>query len=385
MTWKKVKLLTLLTLPIQNGYSPICPETSNGKWILGLGALNGSGLDVRQIKPAPINDSRVDDFLLQAGDFLVSRSNTLDKVGRAALFKGQIKNCSYPDLMMRFRVDESRIHKEFLDIYLRSSEAIRAFQRSASGTSGSMVKINKCVLENLLIPLPNYKEQIAIADVLLIWDHAIEKTEQLIVVKKKRFAWLLVILINKKNKKNWRKTKLEDLALIQKGQQLNISHMIDTGKYYALNGGIEPSGFTNSWNTQENTITISEGGNSCGFVSFNTQKFWCGGHCYALNNIRDVIEKKYLYYFLKLHEKQLMSLRVGSGLPNIQKKDLQSFHVSFPSLIDQNKITKILDNAKQEIDLLKKQLNAYGKQKRGLTRKLLTGQWRVNQIREAKK
>ena len=38
--------------------------------------------------------------------------------------------------------------------------------------------------------------------------------------------------------------------------------MIENGKYYVLNGGKEPSGYTNSWNVKENTITISEGGNS---------------------------------------------------------------------------------------------------------------------------
>jgi type I restriction enzyme S subunit len=89
------------------------------------------------------------------------------------------------------------------------------------------------------------------------------------------------------------------------------------------------------------------------------------------------VEKKYLYYFLKLHEQLLMSLRVGSGLPNIQKKDLQKYSILFPSLIDQKKIAGILDNTRREIDLLKKQLEAYRKQKRGLMQKLLTGQWRV--------
>jgi type I restriction enzyme S subunit len=213
---------------------------------------------------------------------------------------------------------------------------------------------------------------------LSTWDQAIEKAERLIAVKEKRFTWLLNKLINEGNdNRDWRKVQLGDLAVIQKGQQLNVDDMIDAGKYYALNGGMEPSGFTNNWNTHENTITISEGGNSCGFVNFNIQKFWCGGHCYALNNVHSDVEKKYLYYFLKLHEQLLMSLRVGSGLPNIQKKDLQKYSILFPSLIDQKKIAGILDNTRREIDILKKQLEAYRKQKRGLMQKLLTGQWRV--------
>ena len=49
--------------------------------------------------------------------------------------------------------------------------------------------------------------------------------------------------------------------------------MLENGEYYVLNGGKEPSGYTNEWNVKENTITISEGGNSCGYVSLNTKKF----------------------------------------------------------------------------------------------------------------
>jgi type I restriction enzyme S subunit len=72
-----------------------------------------------------------------------------------------------------------------------------------------------------------------------------------------------------------------------------------------------------------------------------------------------------------------MALRVGSGLPNIQKKDLLNFTIRFPPLSEQNIIVEILNTARQEIDLLKKQAEAYRKQKRGLMQKLLTGQWRV--------
>ncbi|WP_419609563.1 hypothetical protein [Thiolapillus sp.] len=62
MSWHKVKLKTLLSQPVQNGYSPVCPEEPNGKWILGLGALSDFGLDTTQIKPAPVDDSKVDNF-----------------------------------------------------------------------------------------------------------------------------------------------------------------------------------------------------------------------------------------------------------------------------------------------------------------------------------
>ena len=56
--------------------------------------------------------------------------------------------------------------------------------------------------------------------------------------------------------------------------------------------------------------------------------------------------------------------------------------VPIPPLDQQKQIASTLNTARQEIDLLKKQAEAYRKQKRGLMQKLLTGQWRVR-IKEA--
>ncbi len=100
----------------------------------------------------------------------------------------------------------------------------------------------------------------------------------------------------------WELKKIGKIANIKKGHQLNKLDMISNGKYPVINGGIEPSGYINNFNTQENTITISEGGNSCGYVNFISTKFWCGGHCYKLENIQ--IDKKFLFFLLKNEEKK---------------------------------------------------------------------------------
>ena len=112
--------------------------------------------------------------------------------------------------------------------------------------------------------------------------------------------------------------------------------MLSNGDYYVLNGGITPSGFTNKFNSKENTISISEGGNSCGYVNYNTVKFWSGGHNYTLTKLD--LESIYLYQRLKALENAIMALRVGSGLPNIQKSRLEEFTVSYPKITEQKKI-----------------------------------------------
>lgn len=117
--------------------------------------------------------------------------------------------------------------------------------------------------------------------------------------------------------------KLKDISKINKGKQLNKDSMIENGQYYVLNGGQEPSGYTNEWNTLENTITISEGGNSCGFVNFNVEKFWSGGHCYYLSDLNNEVNTYYLYSYLKFKEGTIMRLRVGSGCLIFKKETLK--------------------------------------------------------------
>ena len=373
--WKNIKLKKLVTHDIKNGYSPNCPEEPNGSWILGLGNLTENGFDSSHAKPAPVDDKRVKDFLLASGDFLISRSNTLEKVGRTILFRGEIENCSYPDLLMRFRVDETQVIKEFLESYLRSSTVRKYIQSCASGTSGSMVKINKTAVEKITIVLPPCLEQKAIANLLFTWDEAIEKTEWLIHAKEMQFKWLRSSLI--RDEKEWTEVKLGEICKVIKGEQLNVAHMKVDGTYYALNGGIKPSGRTDDWNTEAGIITISEGGNSCGYVNFNTERFWSGGHCYSLLNLKKSVDKHYLFFYLKMNEPELMNLRVGSGLPNIQKKDVDKIKVSFPALSEQRQIAETLNAAQQEIDLLKQLQEKYKSQKRGLMQKMLIGTWRI--------
>jgi type I restriction enzyme S subunit len=48
-----------------------------------------------------------------------------------------------------------------------------------------------------------------------------------------------------------------------------------------------------------------------------------------------------------------------------------------PLFKEQQQIAATLNTARDEIDLLKKQAEAFRRQKRGLMQKLLTGEWRV--------
>ena len=156
---------------------------------------------------------------------------------------------------------------------------------------------------------------------------------------------------------------LSDICNIVKGKQINGENLSDSGNYYVMNGGTEPSGYYDDYNVEANTISISEGGNSCGYVQFNTSPFWSGGHCYSIQNIADNVDNMYLYHYLKSNEDAIMKLRIGSGLPNIQKKDLAMFKIIVPKIERQITISTFLSSLERKVEIEERIQNAILKEK----------------------
>lgn len=168
------------------------------------------------------------------------------------------------------------------------------------------------------------------------------------------------------------KTQLGDVIDVCKGQQVNNSELTkDSSLFPMLNGGTSFSGYYSKYNTPANTITISEGGNSCGFVNRIKQAFWAGGHCYIVKPIIDINED-FLFHLLKQKESEIMKLRVGSGLPNIQRKTLLAeISLSFPkSPSEQRQIAECLNVEDQMISAQEQKVESLKAHKKGLMQQL---------------
>ena len=245
---------------------------------------------------------------------------------------------------------------------------------------GGQGNLSGKIVQNLQISLPPLAEQEKIAEILSAWDTQIQNFETLITEKQALKKGLCQTLLTAKTRfkgfiEDWQVVRLGEVCEMKKGEQLNKIILDEVEGYPVINGGILPSGFTSAYNTFPNTITISEGGNSCGFVNYIQEYFWSGGHCYTLQNLK--ILDMFLFQVLKHNEKKIQMLRVGSGLPNIQKRDLEKFSISIPSKIEQEKIAEILSEADNEITLLEQKLQSLEIQKKGLMQILLSGKVRV--------
>ncbi len=236
----------------------------------------------------------------------------------------------------------------------------RVYKYFVSELTGSTIKnLSLKSIRQTIFHLPSIEEQNKISSLLFLIDQRISTQNKIIEQYKSLIKGIYTYLLGESDKYR----KLGELCQIKKGEQINRTELLDDDKYYVMNVGITPSGFYHSYNTKANTISISEGGNSCGYVQYNDVPFWSGGHCYTLDDIDKDIDDRYLFHYLKANEPQIMALRIGSGLPNIQKKDLSHFCIPMPSLLNQKEISDTLDKIILKIELEKSAILVYQKQK----------------------
>jgi type I restriction enzyme S subunit len=102
---------------------------------------------------------------------------------------------------------------------------------------------------------------------------------------------------------------------------------------------------------------------------------------YTVFETNKLVDDSYLYKVLKsvvyLHIFRANTSSSVDRRGSLRWKEFAKLPIPLPPIEEQKQIAAILTTARQEIYLLKKQAEAYRKQKRGLMQRLLTGEWRV--------
>lgn len=300
-------------------------------------------------------------YLLNNGDFAYNKSYSNGYPWGAIKRLNKYNQGVVSSLYICFKTN-NLIDSNFLEQYFETNKWYQQISEVSVEGARNHGLLNIAVNDffNTKHYIPSIKEQEKISKFLLLLDKKIE-------LQTKKIGDFKLFKLSKYSSvfsKSNNKIKLSDICIIEKGKQINSDLLIEKGNYYMLNGGILPSGYLNEYNTNENTITISEGGNSCGYVNFNKTKFWCGGHCYKI--ISSSVNSSYLYHLLKHNEKIIMDLRVGSGLPNIQKKDLAALKLSIHKNDEQLKIGILFDTFDKKINLETNKLNKFKELKKAL-------------------
>ena len=370
---------------IERGSSPrpiksFLTNDNNGiNWIKIGDAKNNSKYiyqSAEKIRPEGKKYSR----FVEIGDLILSNSMSF---GRPYIMK--TIGCIHDGWVVLRKILKNIIYEEYAYYILSSNQVHSEFSKLAAGSVVKNLSIDR--IKQVYIPIPPLDEQKRIASALSKIDAYLENTIKLIEEKERFKRGIAKKLLTCKEGENipearfkgfedeWETKTLNSISNIKKGEQKNKLDLVADGKYPVLNGGMNFSGYCNSYNREANTITISEGGNA-GYVNFIKENFWSSGHCYTLHDLK--IDKYFLYQCLKNSEKRLMKLQLGTALKNIRQSEIVEFELNIPkSIKEQEKIGGYLSLLDAEIDNLKKQKELIKEIKRGAMQKLLSGEVRL--------
>ena len=283
-----------------------------------------------------------DRYLVKENDILLARTGA--STGKSYLYRNSDGKLYFAGFLIRANIYKHNSYFVFSQLHTLRYKKWISVMSARSGQPG----INSQEYASFPVYTTSLQEEDKIATFLKLLDERIITQNKIIEdLKKLKSAIYQEIFSNLQGEE----CSLLDLAEIIKGQQINGSELSDSGKYYVMNGGIAPSGYYDSYNTEADTISISEGGNSCGYVQYNSSEFWSGGHCYTLRiKPTSSIATHFLFHYLKWKEPDIMALRIGSGLPNIQKKDLSKISIIVPTLDKQLQLTVLLSAFKKKIE-----------------------------------
>lgn len=146
-------LENVLTGKPRNGWSARCDNDPAGVPVLTLSAVTGFRYDPTAVKRTSLPVQTGAHYWLDPGDLLVTRSNTPDLVGHAAVYDGTPAPCIYPDLIMKVPLDSSQVDTRFAWFWLQTPLVREFIMSEAKGTSPTMKKISQSTV--MRIPFPS--------------------------------------------------------------------------------------------------------------------------------------------------------------------------------------------------------------------------------------
>ncbi|HLH06131.1 MAG TPA: restriction endonuclease subunit S [Terriglobales bacterium] len=156
--WDSATVKEVIVDKPRNGLSVKAVDYETPVRSLTLTATTSGRFDGRHFKYLDVDVPRDSHLWLRKGDILLQRGNTDEYVGIAAIYDGDDNAYIYPDLMIKIRPGPE-VTSEFLWITLSEPQARQYFRDNASGSQGSMPKINQGIVEQAVIPLPSLSEQ----------------------------------------------------------------------------------------------------------------------------------------------------------------------------------------------------------------------------------
>ena len=294
----------------------------------------------------------------------------------------------------KIKFDKKVLSKDYLYYYLTSTSVQNTILVFA-GIS-TIPDLNHSDFYKIKIPLPPLPEQKKIADILSIWDKAIETTQALIKKLQLRKKGLMQQLLTGEKRLpgfsgEWEETRIGKVAdeYSVKNKADKKIEVLSCTKYDGLVPSLQYFGrkvFGDDLSKYKivpkeyfayATNHIEEG--SIGFQDL--MDFGLVSPMYTVFKTTDVIDDTFFFKLLKTNKMiyQYQSNMSGSiaRRGGLRWDVFKSIGIILPEKEEQIAIAKVLTKADEEVNQMQNYLNHLQEQKRGLMQQLLTGQKRV--------
>lgn len=384
--WKKVPLGSVAQ--IQTGLAKGKKNIKISVWVpyLRVANVQDGYLDLSLIKSIEVEESEMGKYMLKPGDVLLTEGGDFDKLGRGTIWQGEIDPCLHQNHIFVARPKDRTLMPEFLSL-LTGSFYGKTYFLKCSKQSTNLASINSTQLKGFPVLLPPVKEQYQIVAIVAAWDQAIEKTEQLIVAKEKRYAHVVSSLIaNDGHHQGHIRDFTTEVSKRNNGSAIDRVLSVTNNNGFVLPEDQFERQVASSDLSNYKVVTLSQ-------YAYNPSRInvgsiarldgWDVGVLSPMYVVFEINETKvnsdFFLHWLESHEakERIRKSAQGSVRETVSFTDLGTIPFPLPSLEQQRQIAEALNTARREIDFLRKQAEAYRKQKRGLMQKLLTGRWRA--------
>lgn len=212
--WDVVRVRFLVD-KIEQGWSPQCfnyPAEDDEWGVLKVGCVNSNCFNPNENKALPEDIENRPGYEISPGDILISRANTRELLGSAALVPDGVRS----HLLLcdkLYRLDSNKmLLNEFFILFLRSFATRPHYEKEATGASGSMQNIGQDTVKNLPVSVPPEAEQAQIVEYIgektARIDRMAELNQQAIAkLREYRTALITAAVTGKIDVRNWQKNK----------------------------------------------------------------------------------------------------------------------------------------------------------------------------------
>ena len=159
--------------------------------ILRMNNLMEGQINTQDLQFVDLTKDEFDKFKLIKGDIIFNRTNSIELVGKTALFDLE-RDFVFASYLLRIRVNILKLLPQFLNWYFNWGKSQERLKKLAS-RGASQVNISATRLRTFQIPLPPLPEQREIAEILQTIDQKIEIEKK----KKELYEELFKTMLNK--------------------------------------------------------------------------------------------------------------------------------------------------------------------------------------------